>query len=35
VKAPVIAHVRFSGALPGGYLVCNEVRFTPLPDPEK
>ncbi len=29
VKAPAIAHVRFSGAPPGGYLVCDEVRFTP------
>lgn len=29
VKAPAIACVRFSGAQPGGYLVCDEVRFTP------
>jgi hypothetical protein len=29
VKAPVIALIRFSGAPPGGYLVCDEVRFTP------
>jgi hypothetical protein len=29
VKAPMIAYVRFSGAPPGGYLVCDEVRFTP------
>lgn len=29
VKAPAIASVRFSGAPPGGYLVCDEVRFTP------
>ena len=29
VKAPAIAYVRFSGAPPGGYLVCDEVRFTP------
>ena len=29
VKAPAIAYVRFSGAAPGGYLVCDEVRFTP------
>jgi hypothetical protein len=32
VKAPAIAYVRFSGAPPGGYLVCDEVRFTPRPD---
>src|SRR6478672_721815 len=24
--------VRFSGAPPGGYLVCDEVRFMPLAD---
>ncbi len=35
VKAPAIASVRFSGAPPGGYLVCDEVRFTPLPDAGK
>jgi endo-1,4-beta-xylanase len=29
VKASAIACVRFSGAPPGGYLVCDEVRFTP------
>jgi hypothetical protein len=29
VKASAIAFVRFSGAPPGGYLVCDEVRFTP------
>lgn len=29
VKAAAIAYVRFSGARPGGYLVCDEVRFTP------
>ncbi|HEY2784087.1 MAG TPA: hypothetical protein VGJ05_03855 [Fimbriiglobus sp.] len=29
VKSPAIAYVRFSGAQPGGYLVCDEVRFTP------
>ncbi len=29
VKAAAIAYVRFSGAPPGGYLVCDEVRFTP------
>jgi hypothetical protein len=28
VKAQAIAYVRFSGAQPGGYLVCDEVRFT-------
>jgi hypothetical protein len=28
VAAPAIAFVRFSGAPPGGYLVCDEVRFT-------
>jgi hypothetical protein len=32
VKAPAIAYVRFSGAPPGGYLVCDEARFTPLPE---
>ncbi|QEL20789.1 hypothetical protein [Limnoglobus roseus] len=35
VKATAIAYVRFSGAPPGGYLVCDEVRFTPRPDPAK
>ena len=29
VKVPAIVSVRFSGAPPGGYLVCDEVRFTP------
>ncbi|WP_165223025.1 hypothetical protein [Aquisphaera insulae] len=29
VKAPAIASVRFSGAPPGGYLVCDEVRAVP------
>ena len=28
VKAPAIDYVPFSGAPPGGYLVCDEVRFT-------
>ena len=28
VKASAIAYVRFSGASPGGYLACDEVRFT-------
>jgi hypothetical protein len=32
VKAPAITCVRFSGAPLGGYLVCDEVRFTPLPE---
>lgn len=32
VKASAIAYVRFSGAARGGYLVCDEVRFKPLPD---
>jgi hypothetical protein len=32
VKAPAITGVSFSGAPPGGYLVCDEVRFTPLPE---
>jgi hypothetical protein len=31
VKAPSITLIRFSGAPPGGYLVCDEVQFTPLP----
>src|SRR5579872_5269489 len=35
VKAPAIAYVRFSGAQPGGYLVCDEVRFTPASAPAK
>jgi hypothetical protein len=30
VKAGSIAYVRFSGAPPGGYLVCDEVRFIPM-----
>ena len=29
LKAAAIAYVRFSGAPPGGYLVCDEVSFTP------
>ena len=29
VNAAAIAYVRFSGARPGGYLVCDVVRFTP------
>jgi len=35
VKAPAITSVRFSGAPMGGYLVCDEVRFIPLPGPAK
>src|SRR4051812_39036980 len=35
VKAPTIAFVRFSGAPPGGYVVCDEVRFTPRADAGK
>jgi hypothetical protein len=35
VRAPAIAYVRFSGAPPGGYLVCDEVRFNPAPAPAK
>lgn len=29
VTAPAITAIRFAGAPPGGYLVCDEVRFTP------
>lgn len=32
VKASTIAFVRFSGAPPGGYLVCDEVRVKPTDD---
>jgi endo-1,4-beta-xylanase len=32
VKASAIAYVRFSGAPPGGYLVCDEVRLAPMAD---
>lgn len=35
VKASDIAYVRFSGAPPGGYLVCDEIRFTPRADTGK
>ena len=35
VRAAAIASIRFSGAPPGGYLVCDEVRFTPPADPAK
>lgn len=28
VKAAAIAYIRFSGAPPGGYLACDELRFT-------
>jgi len=31
VNAPSITFIRFSGAPPGGYLVCDELQFTPLP----
>jgi hypothetical protein len=29
VKGKAISSIRFSGAPPGGYLVCDELRFTP------
>jgi len=29
VKGAAIHYIRFSGAPPGGYLVCDEVRFVP------
>jgi hypothetical protein len=35
VKASTIAYVRFSGAPPGGYLVCDEVRLKPIADAAK
>ncbi len=35
VKASEIAYIRFSGAPPGGYLVCDELRFMPLADAAK
>src|SRR3954447_23906160 len=35
VKASTIAYVRFSGAPPGGYLVCDEARFMPRADAGK
>jgi hypothetical protein len=35
VKGAGITAVRFSGAPAGGYLVCDEVRYTPLPKAEK
>jgi hypothetical protein len=35
VKASTISYVRFSGAPPGGYVVCDEVRFMPRADTEK
>jgi hypothetical protein len=34
VQAPAIAYVRFSGALPGSYLVCDELHFSPRADVE-
>lgn len=33
VKAQAIAYVRFSGAPPGGYLACDELRYTPAEKP--
>jgi hypothetical protein len=35
VKGREIAYVRFSGAPPGGYLVADELRFTPLSTPAR
>jgi hypothetical protein len=35
VKAATISYRRFSGAPPGGYLECEEVRFTPPADAAK
>ena len=35
LKASAIAYIRFSGAPPGGYLVCDEVCFTPRADTGK
>ena len=35
VKGAGITSVRFSGAPPGGYRACDEVRYTPSPKPEK
>jgi hypothetical protein len=35
VKGAGITSVRFSGAPAGGYLACDEVRYTPSPKPEK
>ena len=35
VKGAAITSVRFSGAPPGGYLACDEVRYTPSPGPGK
>jgi hypothetical protein len=35
VKGSAITSVRFSGAPAGGYLACDEVRYTPSPKPEK
>jgi hypothetical protein len=32
VKGSAIAYIRFSGAPPGGYLACDEVRTTPADD---
>lgn len=35
VAGAAITSVRFSGAPAGGYLACDEVRYTPAPKPEK
>ena len=35
VQAPAIASVRFSGAPPGGYLACDELRFLPADAPKR
>ena len=35
VEASTIAYVRFSGAPPGGYLVCDEVRVKLIADSAK
>lgn len=35
VRGAGITSVRFSGAPPGGYLVCDEVRYTPQADTKK
>ena len=35
VKSSAIAYVRFSGAPSGGYLVCDEVRYTLQSDASK
>ena len=35
VKSSAIAYIRFSGAPPGGYLACDELRFMPLSNAAK